>query len=45
MRHIVVLVKQPTHETDQELKTAVTEELHYTPNVDASGVEIQVDGQ
>jgi osmotically-inducible protein OsmY len=32
------------HKTDQELKTAVTEELHYTPNVDASGVEVQVDG-
>ncbi|MEU7876447.1 BON domain-containing protein [Dactylosporangium sp. NPDC049140] len=35
---------QTMRKTDQELKTAVTEELHYTPNVDASGVEVQVDG-
>jgi osmotically-inducible protein OsmY len=32
------------HKTDQELKSAVTEELQYSPNVDASGVEVQVDG-
>ena len=39
-----MLVTQTMRKTDQELKTAVTEELHYTPNVDASGVEVQVDG-
>ncbi|MFC5006413.1 BON domain-containing protein [Dactylosporangium cerinum] len=33
---------QTMHKTDQELKTAVTEELQYTPSIDASGVEVQV---
>ncbi|GAA3299069.1 BON domain-containing protein [Dactylosporangium vinaceum] len=37
-------VTQTMHKTDQELKTAVTEELHYTPNVDASGIDVQVQG-
>jgi osmotically-inducible protein OsmY len=35
-------VTQTAHKTDQELQTAVTEELHYTPNVDASGVEVHL---
>jgi osmotically-inducible protein OsmY len=30
------------HKTDQELKAAVTEELQYTPSIDESGVEVQV---
>ncbi|GAB3844065.1 hypothetical protein GCM10027610_057860 [Dactylosporangium cerinum] len=42
MQDIVGLVTQTMHKTDQELKTAVTEELQYTPSIDASGVEVQV---
>jgi osmotically-inducible protein OsmY len=38
------LVTQPPHRTDQELKTAVTEELQYIPSIDATAVEVQVSG-
>jgi osmotically-inducible protein OsmY len=31
------------HRTDQELKAAITEELQYTPNVDAAAVDVVVD--
>jgi osmotically-inducible protein OsmY len=37
------VVTQTLHRTDQELKAAVTEELHYTPNVDAGAMDVVVD--
>jgi osmotically-inducible protein OsmY len=44
MWDIVGLVAPTPHKTDQELKTAVIEELQYTPSVDETGVEVQVNG-
>jgi osmotically-inducible protein OsmY len=43
-RHRVMVshVTQMMHKTDQELKTTVTEELRYTPDVDASAIEVLV---
>jgi osmotically-inducible protein OsmY len=36
-------VTQMMHRTDQELKTAVTEELQYTPDVEASALDVSVE--
>ena len=41
-RTIVSHVTHMMHKTDQELRTAVTEELQYTPDVDASAVNVLV---
>lgn len=41
-RVMVSHVTHMMHKTDQELKTAVTEELQYTPDVDASAVDVLV---
>ncbi len=41
-RAIVSRVTHMMHKTDQELNTAVTEELQYTPDVDASTLDVLV---
>ncbi len=41
-RAMVSHVTQMMHQTDQELTTAVTKELRYTPDVDASAVDVLV---
>jgi osmotically-inducible protein OsmY len=41
-RTMVSHVTHMMHTTDQELKTAVTEELQYTPDVDASALDVLV---
>src|SRR6266480_2993193 len=40
-RAIVRHVTQTMRGTDKELQTTVTEELLYTPNIDATGVQVQ----
>ena len=41
-RAMVSHVTHMMHKTDQELNTAITEELQYTPDVDATGVDVLV---
>jgi osmotically-inducible protein OsmY len=43
-RAIVRHVTQTVHSNDQELQTTITDELAYTPNIDAARLGVSVDG-